>query len=150
MSLRSQRRLAAEILKVGEKRVWIDPNRVEDAEAAITREEIKKLVHEGAIQALPKKGVSRARTRALHEKKKRGLRSGPGRKSGSGRASVSKKQAWMKKIRPIRKKLREWRTKRVITEGVYRQIYDMAGGGVFESIADAERYIKMRGLWRKR
>ncbi|MFQ5836639.1 MAG: 50S ribosomal protein L19e, partial [Candidatus Bathyarchaeia archaeon] len=42
MSLRSQRRLAAEILKVGEGRVWIDPDRTEDVEAAITREEIRK------------------------------------------------------------------------------------------------------------
>ena len=46
MKLRSQRRLAAEILKVGEGRVWIDPNRMEDVEAAITRDEIRKLIHD--------------------------------------------------------------------------------------------------------
>ncbi|MGD2065814.1 MAG: 50S ribosomal protein L19e, partial [Candidatus Bathyarchaeota archaeon] len=46
MSLKSQRRLAAEIMKVGENRVWIDPERIDYVEAAITREEIKKLIHE--------------------------------------------------------------------------------------------------------
>lgn len=150
MSLRSQRRLAAEILKVGEGRVWIDPDRTEDVEAAITREEIRKLIHEGIIQSSPKKGVSRARVKVLKEKKKKGLRRGPGGKSGSPRAKISKKQAWMKKIRPLRKKLRELKTSRAITKNVYRQLYDMAGSGVFESTADLERYIRTRGLGRRR
>jgi large subunit ribosomal protein L19e len=150
LSLRSQRRLAAEILKVGEGRVWIDPDRTEDVEAAITREEIRKLIHEGIIQSSPKKGVSRARVKVLKEKKKKGLRRGPGGKSGSARAKISKKEAWMKKIRPLRKKLRELKTSRAITKNVYRQLYDMAGSGVFESTADLERYIKTRGLGRRR
>ena len=150
MSLRSQRRLAAEILKVGEGRVWIDPDRTEDVEAAITREEIRKLIHEGLIRSLPKKGVSRARARVLRGKKKKGLRRGPGGKSGSTRARVSKKEAWMKKIRPLRKKLRELKNSRAISESVYRQLYNMAGSGVFESAADLERFIRTRGLGRRR
>jgi len=150
LSLRSQRRLAAELLNVGEGRVWIDPDRIEDVEAAITREEIRRLIHEDIIQPLPKKGISRARARVLHEKKRKGLRRGPGRKSGSVRARVSKKQVWMKKIRALRKKLRELKTSRVITESVYRRLYNMAGSGVFESTADLERYIETRGLGRKR
>ncbi len=150
MSLRSQRRLAAELLNVGEGRVWIDPDRIEDVEAAITREEIRRLIHEEIIQPLPKKGISRARARVLQEKKKKGLRRGSGRKSGSARARISKKQVWMKKIRVLRKKLRELKTSRVITESVYRRLYNMAGSGVFESTADLERYIETRGLGRKR
>jgi len=150
LSLRSQRRLAAEILKVGENRVWIDPDRTEDVEAAITREEIRKLIHEGVVQSLPEKGVSRARAKVLREKKRRGLRRGPGRKSGSAKTRVSKKQAWMKKIRPLRKKLRELKASRAITESVYRRLYSMAGSGIFESTADLERYIRTRGLGRRR
>ena len=150
MSLRSQRRLAAELLKIGEGRVWIDPERIDDVEIAITREEIRRLIHEGAIKRLPSKGVSRARARVLQKKKRKGLGRGPGRKSGTAKARISKKQAWMKKIRPLRKKLRELKTNRVITVSVYRKLYDMAGSGVFESIADLERYIKTHGLGRKR
>ena len=150
MSLSSQRRLAAEILKVGEGRVWMDPNRIEEVEIAITREEIRKLIHEGAIQSLPKKGISRARARVFHEKRKRGLRRGPGRKSGSSEAIISKKRAWINKIRTLRGKLREFKEKRVITESAYRQLYNMAGSGAFKSAAELERHIKTRGLWRKR
>jgi len=150
LSLSSQRRLAAEVLKVGKGRVWIDPNRIEEVEIAITREEIRKLIHEGAIRSFPKKGISRARARVLHEKRKKGLRRGPGRKSGSSGAIVSKKHAWMNKIRTLRKKLRELKEKRVITKSTYRQLYDTAGSGAFKSVAELERYIKTRGLWRKR
>jgi large subunit ribosomal protein L19e len=150
LSLRSQRRLAADILKVGESRVWIDPDRVDEVEVAITREEIKRLIHEGTIKALPKEGVSRARTRVLHEKKKKGLRRGPGRKTGSAQAKVSGKQAWMTKIRALRRELREMKTRRVIAQSAYRQLYEMAGSGVFKSVADMKRYAKAQGLWRKR
>jgi len=150
LSLSSQRRLAAEVLKVGEGRVWIDPNRTEEVEIAITREEIRRLIHEGAIRSLSKKGVSRARARVLHDKRKKGLRRGPGRKSGSSGATVSKKQVWMNRIRTLRGKLRELKTKRVITQSTYRQLYNIAGSGAFKSVVELERYIKARGLWRKR
>jgi large subunit ribosomal protein L19e len=150
VSLKSQRRLAAEILKVGENRVWIDPERIDYVESAITREEIRKLIHEKVVRPLPQKGVSRARARVLKEKRKKGLRRGPGGKSGSARAKISKKQAWMNRIRPLRKRLRELKDSRTITETVYRKLYDMSESGVFESTAELERYIRTHGLWRRR
>ncbi|HDI07654.1 MAG TPA: 50S ribosomal protein L19e [Candidatus Bathyarchaeota archaeon] len=150
MSLKSQRRLAAEILKVGENRVWIDPERIEDVQMAITREEIKKLIHEGAIKKLKEKGVSRARARVIREKKKKGLRRGPGSRSGAMHARISKKEAWMKKIRALRRRLRELKEKKIITVSVYRKVYKMAGSGSFKSIAEMERYLKANNLWRKR
>lgn len=149
-SLSSQRRLAAQILKVGQNRVWIDPERIYDVETAITREEIRKLIHEGAIKRLPEKGVSRARARALHKKKKRGRQRGPGSRSGSSHAKISKKEAWMKKIRALRRRLLELKASRVITRNTYRKLYKMASSGRFESIAEMERHLKTHELWRKR
>jgi len=150
MSLKSQRRLAAQILKVGVNRVWIDPERNEDVEVAITRDEIRKLIHEGVIKALPEKGVSRVRARVLHKKRKKGLRRGPGSRTGSSGARFSKKEAWMKRIRALRRRLQEWKTKRAITESSYRRLYTLASSGTFNSIAEMERYAKAHGLWRKR
>lgn len=149
-SLKSQRRLAAQILKVGQDRVWIDPNRIEDVEAAITREEIRKLIHEGVIKPLKEKGVSRARARIIHQKKKKGLRRGPGSKSGAVQAKVSKKDSWMNKVRALRKKLRELKADKIITENTYRKLYTMVKSGRFTSVADMERYLKAHDLWRKR
>jgi large subunit ribosomal protein L19e len=150
LSLKSQRRLAAEILKVGEGRVWIDPDRIDYVESAITREEIRKLIHENVVKSLPEKGISRARARVLNEKRKKGLRRGPGGKSGSARAKISKKQAWINRIRPLRKRLSELKVSRAITESAYRKLYDMSESGVFASKADLERYIRTHNLWRRR
>ena len=150
MSLKSQRRLAAEIMKVGENRVWIDPERIDYVEAAITREEIKKLIHEKVVQSLPEKGISRARARVLNAKRKKGLRRGPGGKSGPARSKITKKQAWINTIRPVRRRLRELKDSRAITESVYRKMYDMSESGAFQSKAELERYIRTHGLWRRR
>ena len=149
-NLTSQRRLASRILNIGQNRVWIDPARVEDVEGAITREEVRKLVHEKIIKTLPEKGVSRSRAKAVLEKKRKGRRKGPGSHVGSAHAGVSKKDAWMLKIRSLRKRLRELKASRVITETTSPQYYRMAGSGRFSSVADLERYLKAHDLWRKR
>ncbi len=150
MSLKSQRRLAADILNVGEGRVWIDPERNDYVETAVTREEIRKLIHEKVVKSLPEKGVSRARAKVLAQKRKKGLRRGPGGKSGSARSKISKKQAWMNRIRPLRKKLTDLKDSRAITKSAYRKLYDMSESGVFESKADLEHYIRTHDLWRRR
>jgi large subunit ribosomal protein L19e len=149
-NLGSQRRLAAQILKVGQNRVWIDPERIGDVEGAITREEVKKLIHEKVIVSLPEKGVSRSRAKTIRQKKGVGRRKGPGSRTGSGGARISKKEAWMSKIRSLRRKLRELKASRVITESTYRKLYGVAGSGKFASVADMERYLKAHDLWRKR
>ncbi len=148
--LKSQRRLAAQILKIGQNRVWIDPGKIADTETAMTRDEVRKLIHEGLIKALPEKGVSRARARILHKKKKKGRRRGPGSRTGSPRARVSKKEAWMNKIRAQRGRLCLLKTKKIIADSTYRKLYRMASSGRFESVADLDRYLKTHELWRRR
>jgi large subunit ribosomal protein L19e len=149
-NLSSQRRLAAEILKVGQNRVYINPEFVDDVEGAITREEVRKLIHEKVILSLPEKGVSRGRAKTIRGKKSKGRRSGPGSVTGAGYAKVTQKEAWMLKIRSLRRKLRELKAARTITEDTYSQYYRMAGSGRFQSIAELERNLKANDLWRKR
>jgi len=148
--LTSQRRLAAQILKVGRNRVWIDPERLDDVEGAITRDEIKKLIREKAIASLPEKGVSRTRAKVVQAKKRKGRRRGPGSYTGSSYAKISRKEVWMTRIRSLRKRLRELKARRIIADTTYTQFYRMAGSGRFGSIADLERYLKAHDLWRKR
>ena len=149
-NLTSQRRLASKIMKVGKNRVRIDPERVDDVESAITREEVRKLVHEKAITTGPIIGVSRGRAKIIQSKKRRGRRKGPGSKSGTPKSVISKKDAWMTKIRSLRRRLRELKANRTITEKTYRELYMIAGSGRFESIADMERYARAHEMWRKR
>ncbi|MEM2098623.1 MAG: 50S ribosomal protein L19e [Candidatus Bathyarchaeia archaeon] len=149
-NLSSQRRLAAQILKVGQNRVWIDPARISDVESAITRDDIRRLVREKIIVPLPVKGVSRSRAKIIRRKKQKGRRRGPGSRVGSRYAKIPRKEAWIVKIRSLRKRLRELKVNRVITETTYTQMYRMVGSGRFASVADLERYLKQHDLWRTR
>jgi large subunit ribosomal protein L19e len=123
---------------------------MDDVEGAITREEVRKLIHEKVIVSLPEAGVSRSRAKLVQEKKRMGRRKGAGSRTGSARAKISKKEAWMSKIRSLRKRLRELKASRIITESTYRKVYGVAGSGKFESVAELERYLKAHDLWRKR
>jgi len=142
--------LAAAVLDVGENRVWIDPTRVSDVETAITRQDIRRLVGSGVIQALPVKGISRGRVRVLSQKRKEGRRRGMGSRKGGKYARLPKKKIWMITIRAIRERLKSLRESKSITDATYHRLYKMSKGGVFKSLADLHQYIESAGLLRRK
>jgi large subunit ribosomal protein L19e len=150
LNLKSQRRLAAQVLGVGVDRVWIDPERAEDVSSAITRREIEGLIKSGVIKAKPEKGVSRGRARIRHLKRKKGRRRGPGSREGAAGARTPRKQTWVRTIRAIRSLLRELRDSKAITTQTYRKLYRLAKGGVFKSKSQLLQYVKSSGLMVKR
>src|SRR3989337_1080666 len=107
--LANQRRLAAEVLEIGVNRVWLNPEASKDIAAALTREDIRKLIEEDKVGARPIRGVSRGRARKVDETRAYGHRKGNGSRSGAKGARRPKKQQWMKKIRALRSRLRELR-----------------------------------------
>jgi large subunit ribosomal protein L19e len=149
MNLSSQRKLAAKVLACGVNRVWIDPERADEVSMAITRLEIRKLIKNKAIKALPENSQSRGRARVLAEKKKKGRRIGTGSKKGKKFSVVSRKIRWMNRIRAQRKRLVYLRDRRIITINTYRSLYRKAKGGEFRSVAELERYINDNNLRRR-
>lgn len=149
MNLTSQRKLAASVLDCGIYRVWIDPERMDEVSLAITRDEVRKLIKDKAIKALPENSQSRGRARVLAEKKKKGRRTGPGSKKGKKYSVVSKKSRWINRIRAQRKHLVGLRDRRVITVNTYRNLYRKAKGGEFRSVAELDRYINDNNLRRR-
>jgi len=149
MNLKPQKRMAAEILKCGENRVYLDPYLIEDIAMAITREDIRNLIKEGAIQKKYKKGISKTRKNINHERKKKGLGRGIGKRKGPKGARTPKKKAWMKRIRPQRRELKKMRDRKQITTATYRKLYKNAKGGMFASVAQMNRYIKEKELLRR-
>ena len=147
MSVVSQRRLAAELLKVGTSRVWVDPEDVDRVSSAITREEIRKLIHEGSIRKMPQAGISRGRKRVRKEELLAGRHKGPGSTKGSVGHS---KARWVTRIRSIRRRLRTLRDRRLVTTKVYRQLSLMSKGGTFRSAAHLDEYIETHRLARRR
>lgn len=146
MNLRNQRRIAAELLKCGVNRVWIDPNRLEDAADAITRADVRTLIDSGAIAARQKKGVSRARAKYKQAQKRKGRRRGHGSRRGRKGARRPSKRAWIQVIRPIRRRLKELRDAGKIDAATYRDYYLKAKGGVFKSRPHMEAHMRAAGV----
>ncbi|MBY9017105.1 MAG: 50S ribosomal protein L19e [Candidatus Lokiarchaeota archaeon] len=149
MSLKAQKRMAAEILKCGENRVYFDPYLIDEIKMAITREDIRNLVKEGIIIKKYKKGNSKYRKNLLHERKKKGRARGLGKRKGTKNARFPKKKMWMNRIRPQRRELKKLRDRKLITTATYRKLYKNAKGGMFTSVAQMNRHIKEKDLIRR-
>lgn len=143
--LKNQRRMAAEVLKCGENRVWFDPDKLEEIEGCITRADIRTAVASKYIKAKPKNGTSRGRIRYVQGQKASGKRKGPGSRKGTANARVRDKERWMATIRPIRDELKQLRADGKITPSVYRLYYRKAKGGMFKSRRHLKQHMIAAG-----
>jgi large subunit ribosomal protein L19e len=139
--LSAQKRLAADVLDVGKNRVWFDPEAQGEIAEAITREDIRELVDEGTIAADEPSGNSRGRARERDEKRSYGHRKGPGSRKGSKGARQDEKSAYADRIRAQRQTLRELRDEGELTPSQYRDLYNKANGGEFDSVRRLQNYI---------
>jgi len=140
--LSAQKRMAADVMDVGENKVWLDPERQGEIAEAITREDIRDLVEEGAVRAAEPEGNSRGRARKRQGKRAYGHRKGQGSRKGTAGGRENEKDKWVSSIRAQRRRLRELRDDGTISRSTYRDLYDRAGGGEFDSVADIERTIE--------
>ncbi len=148
MDYRLQRRLAAEILGVGESRIWISPNPDDEEEIsqAVTKRDVLILYKKGLIKVEPVKGNSRARWRKRKEQRSKGRRRGYGKRKGPATARADPKEEWMNRIRKIRRYLKWLRDHEVIDRRTYRRYYRLAKGGVFKSLGDLRRHMIEAGV----
>ena len=146
MKLKLQKRLAADIQGCSEKRILFDKARLEDIKEAITKLDIRSLISDGAIKEKPVKGVSRVRARKTALQKRKGKRKGAGSKKGKSTARLTKKEAWIRKIRIQRKFLKELRDKGLVNKNSYHSLYSKSKGGFFRNKRHIKLYIEERGL----
>jgi len=139
--LAAQKRLAADILDVGEGRIWLDPAAQSDISEAITRQDVRDLIDSGSIQTEEASGNSRGRARERAAKQAYGHQTGPGSRRGTAGARQNSKQDWQNQIRAQRRTLRELRDDGSLSATQYRELYDMAKGGEFQDVRRLKNYI---------
>tara|TARA_Y100000310_G_scaffold225157_1_gene227186 strand:+ start:201 stop:650 length:450 start_codon:yes stop_codon:yes gene_type:complete len=149
MNLSNKKRIAAQLLKCGENRVKFNTSELPAIKEAITKSDIRALIKDKTIEKKKEKGISRSRFRKNLEQKRKGRRSGPGRKSGTHKARLPKKVEWMNKIRAIRDLLKTLREKDVINPKIYRILYRKSKGGFFRSRRHIKLYIEEHNLGKK-
>lgn len=139
MKLNTQKRIAAYALGCSRKRVIFDESRLSDIKEAITKVDIRSLVNEGAIKEKPVKGTSRVKARKRAIQRSKGRQRGFGKRKGKKTSRLSRKRAWIGRIRIQRGFIKILKEKKIITTDVYRQLYLKTKGGFFRS----KRHIKI-------
>jgi len=153
MKLKAQKRLAASIEGVSQKRVRIDLKRLEeldisldDFKQSITKDDIRSYIKKQVIEILPPRGISKVRARKRKVQRRKGRQKGPGTRKGGVKARLPKKESWINRIRPQRHLLNTLKQKKLINQRHFRELYQKAKGGFFRSRRHIKIYAADHGM----
>jgi len=139
MRLTVQKRLASIVLKCSPKKVWIDPERLEEAREAITKKDITDLISLGIIQKKNTNFHSKGRFRKHLVQKRKGRSRGQGTRKGASGARTPRKAHWVTHVRAQRELIRSLFAHEVIDKASLNDIIRKIKGGFFRS----RRHIKL-------
>ena len=140
MKLDQVKRLAADVLKVGINRIWVDPEKVGDITEVITKDDVRALIDDGIIKKRKLQSQSRGHARLLAEKKSKGRRKGKGKRKGTVNARTKKKKKWIKTVRAQRDELKILKNEHpeAVAEANYKSVYRKIKGGYYKG----RKYVK--------
>jgi len=140
-NLRTQKRLAADILKVGLGRVKFNPNRIDEIKEAITRKDIEELIKDKAIVKRPVKGRKRRAGKIRQLRRKKGLGKGQGKIK---RYIVNRKRNYIILIRNLRRYLYSLKNRGILNAGEHKKLRKLAKAGIFKDKKSLTEYLRLK------
>lgn len=148
--LKTQKRLAAQIMKCSPDRVWLDPEMLDEIKEALTKANVRGLISSGAIVKKPTHSTSRGRIRKALIQKRKGRGKEPSKRKGKATARRPAKEEWMNKTRLLRATLTDLKEKGELDVKNYRSLYMKVKGGFFRSKRHLSMYLEEQGLLNKK
>merc|ERR1712225_58638 len=121
VSLKLKKRLAASVLKCGKRKIWLDPNEVNEISMANSRLNIRKLAKDGLVIKKPTKIHSRYSVRKKLAAKRKGRHCGTGKRQGHKDARMPQGVIWMRRLRVLVENIHKEKAKRIVEKQVAEQ-----------------------------
>ncbi len=144
MGLNFAKRTAAKLLNRGVSAVKINPNAVDEAKKAITRDDIRKMIKDKSIYSTQAKKNKSVNSKILKIKRDEGRRRGPGKRKGTRKARGG--MSWEKKVRSQRLLLRELKGMKMMDSAVFNRFYGLIKGNSFPDKASLLRKLAESGV----
>ncbi len=143
MTIKFTKRVASELMHRGVSAIRISANSLEEADKAITRDDVRRLIASGGVIALKEKHNVSARSKELRIKRSEGRSRGIGRRKGTRKARQG--SGWEKKIRSQRIFIKKLKLMGKIDTKTFNTLYGQVKGNVYASKANIVIHLRDQG-----